>query len=66
MNRILCDFAGRWKVERDVTPANRPAGQFLGGAEWTNENGLMHYKEGGKLQILGHAPMVVEPRYLWD
>jgi hypothetical protein len=53
VNRILCDFAGRWKVERDVTPANRPAGQFLGGAEWTNENGLMHYEEGGSYRSWG-------------
>ena len=66
MNRILSDFAGRWKLERDITPAEGPAGRFLGGAEWTDENGLMHYKETGNLQISGHAPMMAERRYRWD
>ena len=66
MNRILSDFAGRWKLERDITPADGPAGRFLGWAEWTDKNGLMHYKETGNLQISGHAPMMAERRYRWD
>jgi hypothetical protein len=45
VNRILSDFAGLWKIEREVTPADGPAGRFLGGAECTDENGLMIYKE---------------------
>ena len=53
VNRILWDFAGRWKLECDITPANRPAGQFFGGAEWTKENGLMHYKKGGSYRSRG-------------
>jgi hypothetical protein len=45
VNRILSYFAGLWKIEREVTPADGPAGRFLGGAECTDENGLMTYKE---------------------
>ena len=62
MRRVLSDFAGRWKLERDISPVAR----FLGYAEWRAEDGLMHYIERGNLEIAGQTPMVAERRYLWD
>ena len=66
VSRILSDFAGRWKIERDIKPASGPAARFLGHAEWTAEDGLMHYIEKGNLEIAGQTPMVAERRYRWD
>jgi hypothetical protein len=62
MRRVLSDFAGRWKLERDISPVAR----FLGYAEWRAEDGLMHYIEKGNLEIAGQTPMVAERRYCWD
>ena len=66
VSRILSDFAGRWKIERDIKPASGPAARFLGHAEWTAEDGLMHYIEKGNLEIAGQTPMVAGRRYSWD
>ncbi|MDC1481258.1 DUF6314 family protein [Ascidiaceihabitans sp.] len=66
MSRILSDFAGRWKIERDITPASGPVARFLGFAEWRAEDGLMHYIEKGNLEIAGQTPMMAERRYRWD
>lgn len=66
MSRVLSDFAGRWKIERDIIPASGPVARFLGFAEWRAEDGLMHYIEKGNLEIAGQTPMMAERRYRWD
>jgi hypothetical protein len=63
--RKLADFAGIWRLERQITHQNGPPAEFLGRAEWQPAPGGMQYFEQGKLSIAGHPPVQAERRYFW-
>lgn len=63
--RSLQDFAGRWQLERIVTPAVGPVARFTGTAEWRPEEDALFCTEKGVLSLDGRAPMHAERRYRW-
>jgi len=63
--RKLADFAGEWRIERQITHQTGPPARFIGTAEWRPAPGGMHYCEHGKLSLAGHPGMQAERRYFW-
>lgn len=63
--RVLADFAGRWSLEREITPAVGPSASFRGQAVWSPDGNALRYVEEGQMQIEGHAAMQATRSYLW-
>ncbi|MEL7093446.1 MAG: DUF6314 family protein [Pseudomonadota bacterium] len=65
--RVLADFAGRWRLSRAIAPVGQPEAQFEGVAEWVPDaEGRLAYAESGLLRVPGQAEMRAERRYTWD
>ncbi|MEL7166588.1 MAG: DUF6314 family protein [Pseudomonadota bacterium] len=65
--RVLADFAGRWRLSRVIAPVGQPEAQFEGVAEWVPDaEGRLSYAESGLLRVPGQAEMRAERRYVWD
>ncbi len=63
--RVLQDFAGRWRLEKEIAAAGQPPARFEGVAEWRGGAGGLRYEERGQLWLGAGAPMQAARRYLW-
>jgi len=63
--RELADFAGKWRLERQITHQGQPPAGFSGWATWAAAPGGMQYFELGELRLTGQPPMRAERRYFW-
>lgn len=63
--RKLADFAGVWRLDRQITHQNGPPATFAGKAEWRPAPGGMQYFEHGVLSIAEHPAIQAERRYFW-
>ena len=62
----LDDFAGRWRVTREITDrAAGHAGRFEGEATLSPEGEALRYLENGVLTLPGAPPMAATRVYLW-
>ena len=64
--RCLADFAGRWHIQRQITPSEGPPATFAGTAIWAPDADTLRYHETGQLTVAGHTPMQSTQRYQWD
>ncbi len=65
MTRILSDFKGCWRLERQITHAHQPPARFLGTATWSPVQTGLSYHETGELSIPNHPPLRAERRFDW-
>ena len=61
----LADFAGHWRITRDIQHDGGATAQFDGDATWTPQGEDMLYQEEGHLRIEGAAPLFATRSYLW-
>lgn len=65
IERALSDFAGRWCLDKQITPTQGPCAVFEGTATWRPVEAGLAYEEYGRLWIGDAAPLEAERRYLW-
>lgn len=63
--RVLADFEGTWRIERDIIPAQGAPARFEGEGVWRWEGADLAYAESGMLRVAGATPMRAERRYRW-
>ncbi|MBN2740525.1 MAG: trigger factor [Rhodobacteraceae bacterium] len=61
----LCDFAGEWRLTRQITHGDGSVAHFVGRAAFTPEETGLRYHETGDLILPGGQRMVGERSYLW-
>ncbi len=59
------DFAGPWRLSKEIADRRGPDGRFGGVARIEPADGAWAYSEAGRLQLDGAAPLSAERRYLW-
>lgn len=65
-DRTLADFAGRWRITRQIAHADGQTATFAGEAAFSpTETGALEYVEDGVLQMQGGQQMHATRRYLW-
>ncbi|MGB7244942.1 MAG: DUF6314 family protein [Sulfitobacter sp.] len=64
-DRVLADFAGKWRLSRRILPDHGPEAEFEGTAEWVWSDDRLLYRENGLLKLQGLTPMQAERRYVW-
>lgn len=65
-SRSLSDFAGRWRLERQIVHDDGTVAQFTGTATWTPDGDRLRCVEEGEMRI-GDGPAMAGQRvYLWD
>lgn len=62
--RVLGDFAGRWRLDREIAHDDGSRARFTGQAEWRPVPAGLDYRETGTLVLAGQR-MQAERRYLW-
>lgn len=65
-DRVLADFAGRWRFERRIEDATLPDATVRGRAEWLARGTALLYVETGLLTMQAQPPMQTTRRYLWQ
>ena len=64
--RALLDFAGHWRVTREIEDARAGTrAEFDGEAWFEGDARELAYREAGRLILPGQAPMQAERRYFW-
>lgn len=63
--RRLEDFAGTWRLEREIEDALGPPARFTGQAVWSEAPGGLMLHESGQMEIAGQGRFMAERRYLW-
>ncbi|PKP74281.1 MAG: trigger factor [Alphaproteobacteria bacterium HGW-Alphaproteobacteria-6] len=61
----LADFAGDWRLDRQIADRRGPGGRFKGVARFIPAAGGLIYREEGLLRIGDAAPMRAVRGYLW-
>jgi hypothetical protein len=64
-DRVLADFAGQWRLDKRIVPAEGPEARFEGVAEFVEVAEGLAYAERGRLWVGTGAPMEAERRYVW-
>ena len=64
--RTLSDFAGQWRLERQIVHAYGTTAQFSGTATWTPDGDRLRCVEEGSLRIADGPAMTGQRVYLWD
>ncbi len=62
---ILSDFAGQWRLNRQIVHANGTIAEFSGSAVWSPDASGLVYEETGVLKIPGQPGMQATRKYLW-
>lgn len=66
MTLRLADFAGHWRLKKDIADIlTGEAGTFLGRAEFREAEGGLSYHEDGQFTLGSAAPLRAERRYFW-
>ena len=63
--RGLTDFAGLWTLDRAISHASGPEGQFKGQAQFSWRGDGLDYVEEGTLTLGASAPLTATQRYRW-
>ncbi|MFU8883499.1 MAG: DUF6314 family protein [Rhodobacterales bacterium] len=61
----LMDFAGQWRVERQIRDANGPDAVFGGTATFTPDDAGLRLQESGELRLIGQGAFQAQRAYLW-
>jgi len=61
----LMDFAGLWRLERQIKDANGPDAVFYGTATFTPDDDGLRLTECGELRLIGQGAFQAERSYLW-
>lgn len=64
-DRSLADFAGRWRLSREITHGDGSRATFEGVAEWRPDPRGLAYRESGTLTMEGGGAFHAERAYLW-
>ena len=65
MPEAIEDFAGPWRLTKEIRDRLGPEGRFAGLARVHQVEGDWRYDEAGQLKLAGAGPMSAERRYLW-
>ncbi|ASM71884.1 MULTISPECIES: DUF6314 family protein [Roseobacteraceae] len=64
--RSLSDFAGLWRLEREIVHDDGTLAQFSGTAQWMPEGDRLRCVEAGTMRIGSSPPMSGQRVYFWD
>lgn len=63
--RVLADFTGKWRLDRQIAHAGGQTARLEGAALWHPEDGGLCLRESGTLLLAGQPPLRAERRYFW-
>lgn len=61
----LMDFAGQWRLERQIKDAKGPDATFSGTASFTPDDAGLKVQENGQLRLIGQGAFQARRSYLW-
>ena len=65
MPQSIEEFAGPWRLSKEIADRRGPDGRFAGVARVDPDGEAWVYTEAGQLRLAGSAPLSAERRYLW-